>query len=307
MAQGPSDTDPTAPAIQPSKIVSVGSGQASSPGSPAPASSPDADTDPGPAPKNDSIDTLLDGITGPRADKVKTQPTSAGSAAAAYGTSHRPQPKHDTPPYEPSIIVDPEIAEPAKLPRSKVATIKLDREAVAALRAATPGLAPPAPGQFPQNEAPTFVTPPRAQHQTTSGRLYLVIGSVLVAAVLALLIVGRLWANRVKQSTASAPAATTAPAATQTSAPQDTQAPPPPATTVAEAPPLATQTTTAEAPAAKPTATATVAAAATTATAKPKPVVRPQPTWTSDNPYEAPPTPPAPKSNKIDRDYRLGE
>src|SRR5258708_15302104 len=60
------------------------------PRSPPGAGSPSADADAwAPSlPKKDSVELLLDGMTGPRPDRTKTMPQSDGEAAAAYHAQH---------------------------------------------------------------------------------------------------------------------------------------------------------------------------------------------------------------------------
>lgn len=245
----------------------------------------DADTDPGPIMHNDSVDVLLDGITGPRPDKVKTLPTSAGAAAAAYGTSHRPQPKHDTPPVEPSVVI--QQTEPPVRPRSSVPTVKVSRGALDTVRPSS-------------REQPTVVLP------RSSGRLYLAIGGVAVAIVLALLVMGRLWANRVKAqlpgdlaTSAQGPAAEALPSPASPTDPGTRSAhegpdvpPPPAARPTVEAPDPVRPT--APGTGDKPSAARPEGSAPRVGSVPPSAASAPAPQT-------------APHSSKIDRDYRLGE
>jgi hypothetical protein len=56
--------------------------------------------------KKDSVELLLEGIAGPRPDRVKTMPRTAGEAAAAYHAEHAVHAAHTSPDDEPKVMVE---------------------------------------------------------------------------------------------------------------------------------------------------------------------------------------------------------
>src|SRR5262245_18311785 len=84
----PSETKPS-----PNKPLGiVVPGRDTEPGGPP----PDAAAAKAPGAKNDSIDTLLDAITGSRGPGAKLAPTSGGAAAAVFGSTHQVKEGQDT-------------------------------------------------------------------------------------------------------------------------------------------------------------------------------------------------------------------
>jgi hypothetical protein len=56
--------------------------------------------------KKDSVELLLEGMTGPRPDRTKTMPQSDGQAAAAYHAQHGVRPARTVAEREPKVLVD---------------------------------------------------------------------------------------------------------------------------------------------------------------------------------------------------------
>jgi|HubBroStandDraft_1064217.scaffolds.fasta_scaffold38467_1 hypothetical protein len=54
----------------------------------------------------DSVELLLEGMAGPRPDRVKTMPRTAGDAAAAYHAEHAVHAAHTSPDEQPKVMVD---------------------------------------------------------------------------------------------------------------------------------------------------------------------------------------------------------
>jgi hypothetical protein len=136
------------------------------------------------APKaNDSIDVLLEGITGTSTrDKPRSTAETRGEASAAYeGAPRELLPAHDTPPPEPLVIVE-RMKQPP--------TVKLDRAQLQQMAAHAP---PPASVRPVTHGAePTFVTP-RSQGPR-----------VVVALFAAILVAMKSWTTKVKQNAVAA-------------------------------------------------------------------------------------------------------
>jgi len=56
--------------------------------------------------KKDSVELLLEGMSGPRPDRVKTMPRTSGEASAAYHAEHAVHPAHTSPDEQPKVMVD---------------------------------------------------------------------------------------------------------------------------------------------------------------------------------------------------------
>jgi hypothetical protein len=56
--------------------------------------------------KKDSVELLLEGIAGPRPDRVKTMPRTAGEASAAYHAEHAVHAAHTSPDDQPKVVVE---------------------------------------------------------------------------------------------------------------------------------------------------------------------------------------------------------
>jgi hypothetical protein len=56
--------------------------------------------------KKDSVELLLDGMAGPRPDRVKTMPRTAGDASAAYHAEHAVHAAHTSPDEQPKVVVE---------------------------------------------------------------------------------------------------------------------------------------------------------------------------------------------------------
>lgn len=93
-----------------------------------------------PVPASSSIETLLDGITGPRPPLPKsTAQTSGESAATFQGVAHAVVPRHPTPPIEPLVMTpDPSVPGAAGIATpgggSVTATTRLPRRPDGSLR-----------------------------------------------------------------------------------------------------------------------------------------------------------------------------
>jgi hypothetical protein len=59
-----------------------------------------------PGKTKDSVELLLEGMAGPRPDRVKTMPRTAGDAAAAYHAEHAVHAAHTSPDEQPKVMVD---------------------------------------------------------------------------------------------------------------------------------------------------------------------------------------------------------
>jgi hypothetical protein len=119
--------------------------------------------------KKDSVELLLDGMSGPRPDRTKTTPQSGGEASAAYHAEHSVHPGHRPTDDAPKVLVD-RPSTPRAIPVSSTQA--------AARRAPTvTGLSPPREGAG----EPTFVTPPDLRRR------------VLLAAIAGLVVVFALF------------------------------------------------------------------------------------------------------------------
>jgi hypothetical protein len=56
--------------------------------------------------KKDSVELLLEGMAGPRPDRVKTMPRTSGEASAAYHAEHAVHPAHTLPDEQPKVMVE---------------------------------------------------------------------------------------------------------------------------------------------------------------------------------------------------------
>jgi hypothetical protein len=56
--------------------------------------------------KKDSVELLLEGMAGPRPDRVKTMPRTSGEASAAYYAEHAVHPAHTFPEEQPKVMVE---------------------------------------------------------------------------------------------------------------------------------------------------------------------------------------------------------
>jgi hypothetical protein len=298
MASKPSDTDPSTPSaraaqtqpIAPSKIVAVAPGPLTTTQRLVPSTDPGvapprarvndtvpdpprgSSTDPGVAPPanpprgstTDSIDTLLEGISGEQPEKTKRQPQSRGAAAASYQAEHSVLPGRPTDPSLDSVIVErPKQAPTMKIDRARIDAARAEHEA----RTRTKAL-----------EASTVVTP------KPQGPRVVIALFAAILVVTAFFLVMRMWAAGVKADAvatdptagdliktfsktgpvlASASAASAAPSA---SAAQATSATATVTATVTAPTTTATAATTA---ATQPAAPATTTATATTATTAP--------------------------------------
>jgi hypothetical protein len=84
-----------------------------------------------PARKKDSVELLLDGIAGPRPDRPKTTPQTAGQASAAYHAEHAVLAAKTSPDEQPKVLVElPTTAPPDPAP-----TVRIDPAARARARA----------------------------------------------------------------------------------------------------------------------------------------------------------------------------
>ena len=57
-------------------------------------------------PKKDSVELLLDGMSGQQADRPKTLPQTDGEASASYHTQHEVRPARTSPDPEPKVVVE---------------------------------------------------------------------------------------------------------------------------------------------------------------------------------------------------------
>jgi hypothetical protein len=119
--------------------------------------------------KKDSVELLLDGMSGPRPDRTRTTPQSGGEASAAYHAEHSVHPGHRPNDDAPKVLVDR-----PSTPRA----IPVSTTQAAARRAPTvTGLSPAREGAG----EPTFVTPPDLRRR------------VLLAAIAGLVVVFALF------------------------------------------------------------------------------------------------------------------
>jgi hypothetical protein len=71
--------------------------------------------------KKDSVELLLDGIAGPRPDRPKTTPQTAGQASAAYHAKHAVMAAKTSPDEEPKVVVElPTTAPPEPPPTVRI-------------------------------------------------------------------------------------------------------------------------------------------------------------------------------------------
>jgi hypothetical protein len=56
--------------------------------------------------KKDSVEILLDGITGPQPERTKTTPQTDGQASAAYHARHDVRPARTSPDAEPKVVIE---------------------------------------------------------------------------------------------------------------------------------------------------------------------------------------------------------
>ncbi len=198
--------------------------------------------------KNDSIDTLLEGIAGDQPEKTKKTPQSRGESAAAYQTEHKLLPGQPTPPPQPSVIVE----RPPQSPTVRIERAKIDaaRAAFIAERDAAAG-APPSVQPMTRAGESTVVTPRK------QGPRIVIALFAAILVVFAIFVAMRMWAVGLKKQAM----------ATDPTASQLILKPPPGASASATAIPTPTPTPTATT---TPTATATPSASAS-APAKPAP------------------------------------
>jgi hypothetical protein len=169
---------------------------------------------PGSAPRaraskpHDSVDVLLEGMTGPQPDRTNTTPQTDGQASASYHAEHSLKPAHTDPGEEPSVVVEHRRLPPTiRIDRSKIPMDPIPGSTMG--RPATPAdMEPWAPR--PQQE-PTYVLP-----KPVGPRVLLAVGAGIVV-VLALYLVVRV-ASRTPTPTAtvgraSAPSVVVPPAA----------------------------------------------------------------------------------------------
>ena len=191
---------------------------------------------------NDSVDVLLEGMTGPQPDRTNTTPQTDGQASASYHAEHSLKPAHTDPGEEPSVVV-----EQRRLPP----TIRIDRSRIP--MGEGPGLSdggPASPADMgpwmprPQQE-PTYVLP-----QPVGRRVLLALGAGVVV-VLALYIVVRL-ASRTPTPTATLGRASAPSAVVPSAAALPPPSPQPLATVDVSSLPVASATATQSAPSAAP-------------------------------------------------------
>lgn len=207
--------------------------------------------------KNDSIDSLLEGIAGDQPEKTKKTPQSRGEAAAAYQVEHKLLPGQPTPPPQPSVIVE----RPPQPPTIRIERAKIDAARAEFLASQQTAAPPPSVRPVTRTGEPTVVTPRK------QGPRIVIALFAAVLVVFAIFVAMRMWAVGLKKQ-----AMATDPTASQLII---RPMPVPGASVSASA--SATPSATASAlptPSVTATATATVsttAATSATATAKPAP------------------------------------
>jgi hypothetical protein len=77
--------------------------------------------------KKDSVELLLDGITGPQPERTKTMPQTDGQASAAYHARHDVRPARTSPDDEPKVVIE-------RAPQAP--TVRIDRSRISKLEAA---------------------------------------------------------------------------------------------------------------------------------------------------------------------------
>jgi hypothetical protein len=167
--------------------------------------------------KKDSVELLLDGITGPQPERTKTMPQTDGQAAASYHARHDVRPARTSPDDEPKVVVERPILPP---------TVRIDRTQIPA----------PDPAMSRAAAESTVVVPPQMGPRVVLA----VIAGLLV--VLGLFVTARFAINRRAHAThaasSSVPAATAlAPTSALASAPAAAVPAPPPEPVPAPPPP----------------------------------------------------------------------
>src|SRR5580704_11933725 len=132
------DTEPQPAAAKPVISTDPGIGPASRPPAPAavipsaPPPPPAAASSPAarapssvrparPARPTDSVDVLLEGMTGPQPERINTTPQTDGQASASYHAEHAVRPAHTDPEAEPKVVVEPRRLPPTmRIDRSKL-------------------------------------------------------------------------------------------------------------------------------------------------------------------------------------------
>jgi hypothetical protein len=254
------DTEPTPKAhgTDPGLGPGPAAARPRAPGSPA-AAGGDVVVPPAPEAKpNDSVDLLLDGITGTQPERTKTTPQSAGQASASYHAEHVVRPARTSPDEMPKVLVDRPTAPP---------TLRIHRtalhQAVASMMATGEG------------EQPTVVRPPGLGPRV----LVAVVAGLVV--VMGLFVVLKLTAAKQGAATGTTSAATAVPVAPATSATVTataTVAPDAPTTTARAPEPEATT----PAAIAVPSLSTAPAATAVRPASSTKPKAKPAATATSD-------------------------
>ncbi len=140
--------------------------------------------------KNDSIDSLLEGIAGEQPEKTKKTPQSRGEAAAAYQVEHKLLPGQPTPPPQPSVIVE----RPPQPPTIRIERAKIDA-ARAEFLASQQTAAPPPPSVRPVTRTgeATVVTPRK------QGPRIVIALFAAILVVFAIFVAMRMWAVGLKK------------------------------------------------------------------------------------------------------------
>jgi hypothetical protein len=144
-------------------------------------------TPPTPDVKKDSVELLLDGITGPQPERTKTKPQTDGEASAAYHARHDVRPARTSPDDEPKVVI-----ERVPLP----ATIRIDRSQIRQVEAAMSRAA----------LEPTAVVPPQMGPRVV---LAVVAGLVVVLVLFVALRASRRVGGHAANPSASASSVTT--------------------------------------------------------------------------------------------------
>jgi hypothetical protein len=160
--------------------------------------------------KKDSVELLLDGITGPQPERMRTMPQTDGDASAAYHARHDVRAARTSPDEEPKVVIE-RITQPP--------TIRIDRSKLPMFNEASARAA----------LEPTAVVPPKMGPRIVMA----VVAGLLVVCVL--LVAVRMMSKSLWSHAASP--ASTAPAAVTTAEPRTLPAPPPPAMGTAAAKP----------------------------------------------------------------------
>ena len=141
------------------------------------------------APKaNDSIDVLLDGITGGGhgREKPRVTPETRGEASAAYDGEHKLLPKQPTPVPEESVIV---------ARSQQAATLRIDRAQLAGM---SPSPTPASVRPVMRGGEPTVVTP------RTQGPRVVIALFAAILVVFGIFLVLKSWATKEKQKAMAA-------------------------------------------------------------------------------------------------------